>query len=116
MKQPEEAVVGSTEITEAALGGCTLGVAAVFSVMPNLAINPKINYSRATNFAPNISIAAAPCIISAHLSVSAEDYKGFLAEIKKHPGKYFLATFDPGCDLQTGTSVTRIHAAGQARR
>jgi tripartite-type tricarboxylate transporter receptor subunit TctC len=45
----------------------------------------------ATDFTPIVNIAATPNIIAANPKFAGKDYKSFLAEIKKNPGKYSYA-------------------------
>ncbi len=121
-------VVGAAETVRALPDGYNLGMATVSTTAANPAINPKTPYNPITDFTPIVNIAATPNVIAVHPSFcndlpkgAACDYNGFVAHLKKNPGKYSYATSGVGGigHLQTelyksmaGVFITHIPYSG----
>ena len=113
--------VGANETARAPADGYSLGVATVSTTAANPAINPAIGYDPLADFTPIVNMAATPYVLAVHPGFPAVDFKGFLAELRRNPGKYSFASAGTGTSIHllmelfkhlTGTFVTHIPYRG----
>lgn len=81
-------VVGAAEAARANPDGYTLSIATVSTMAINPACNPKLGYDPLKDFQPVTNFAYTANVLAVNPKFAAEDYKGFLEEVKKNPGKY----------------------------
>jgi len=114
-------VIGATDTAKAVPDGYNLGVATVSTVATAPVMQPNVPYNPITDFTPIINIAATPNVITVNPAFPARDFNGFIAELKKNPGKYSYASTGTGSIThmqmelfmaQTGVSMVHVPYKG----
>jgi tripartite-type tricarboxylate transporter receptor subunit TctC len=113
--------IGALAISKADPDGYTIGVSTVSTHAVNAACNPKLGYDPIQDFAPITNMARTPNVLTVNPKFPAQDFKQFLAEVKKNPGKLNYATSGT-CSIQhmvgeqfkiaTGTFILHIPYRG----
>jgi tripartite-type tricarboxylate transporter receptor subunit TctC len=113
--------IGAAAISKAAPDGYTIGVSTVSTHAVNAACNPKLGYDPISGFAPITNMARTPNVLTVNTKFPAQDFKQFLDQVKKSPGKLNYATSGT-CSIQhmvgeqfkasTGTFILHIPYRG----
>jgi tripartite-type tricarboxylate transporter receptor subunit TctC len=113
--------IGATETARAKPDGYSLGAATVSTIGTVPAIQPSTPYNPLTDFTPIVNVAATPNILAVNDKFPAKNYKDFLEELKKNPGKHSYASSGTGGINHllgemfkglTGTDMTHIPFRG----
>lgn len=113
--------IGASAISKAAPDGYTLGVSTISTHAVNPACNAKLGYDPVTGFMPITNMARTPNVLTVNTSFAAQDFKQFLEQVKKSPGKLSYATSGV-CSIQhmvgeqfkaaTGTFILHVPYRG----
>jgi tripartite-type tricarboxylate transporter receptor subunit TctC len=112
---------GQLEVMKSPSNGYFLGFGTTSTFVHAPAINAAPLYDPVEDFTPIANIAATPGILLVHPTFSARDFRSFVTELKKNPGKYSYASSGTGgfqhfqmemLKSLTGTFVTHVPYKG----
>lgn len=113
--------IGAGLVAKAAPDGYTLGVSTLSTHAVIAACNPKVPYNPVKDFKAITNMAGSPNVLTVNPKFPAQDFKQFLAHVKKNPGKLSFATSGQ-CSIQqmvgeqfkveTGTDILHVPYRG----
>ncbi|OZI25259.1 ABC transporter substrate-binding protein [Bordetella genomosp. 7] len=114
--------IGAAEAARAAPDGYTLSIATVSTMAVNSACRPDdLPYDPIKDFQPVTNFANTANVVSVNPKFPAKDFKGFLEELKKNPGKYsygssgtcgVLHLMGESFKIATGTDIVHVPYKG----
>ena len=113
--------IGAGLVAKASPDGYTLGVSTLSTHAVIAACNPKVSYDPIKDFKAITNMAGSPNVLTVNPKFPAQDFKQFLAHVKKNPGKLSFATSGQ-CSIQqmvgeqfkmeTGTDILHVPYRG----
>ncbi|CFD91467.1 putattive exported protein [Bordetella pertussis] len=114
--------IGASEAARAEPDGYTLSIATVSTMAVNPACRPKdLPYDPIKDFQPVTNFANTANVVAVNPKFPAKDFKGFLEELKKNPGKYsygssgtcgVLHLMGESFKMATGTDIVHVPYKG----
>ena len=114
--------IGASEAARAEPDGYTLSIATVSTMAVNPACRPNdLPYDPIKDFQPVTNFANTANVVAVNPKFPAKDFKGFLEELKKNPGKYsygssgtcgVLHLMGESFKMATGTDIVHVPYKG----
>jgi tripartite-type tricarboxylate transporter receptor subunit TctC len=108
--------VGAAVAAQAAADGYTLLYGSTSTLAVSPALYPKLPYDAATAFQAVALVARGPQMIVVNPALPVTDFKGFVAHVRRHPGKLSFSSAGNGSVghltgelLKTATGVDVLH-------
>jgi tripartite-type tricarboxylate transporter receptor subunit TctC len=103
--------IAAEAVAKSAPDGYTVLFGSIASHGIGPAVNKKLPYDPARDFAPISLVGTVPNVLVAHPGVPARDVKQFIAHIKANPGKFNYASTGVGTSTHLGMELLKARAA-----
>jgi len=103
--------IGAEHVARSAPDGYTLLLGTSSEIVINPALNPKVGYDSARDFAPVIMIASIPLVLAVHPSMPVKSVRELVALAKARPKSINYATSGTGTATHLGVEMLKSAAA-----
>ncbi len=107
--------IGAAEIAKAAPDGYTIGMGSVSTMGTNIVAYKNNKLNPMTEFTHITNIASVPGVIFVNKNFPFKDYKSFVEELKKNPGKHSYASSGAGGVGHLAMELFLVETGGEAQ-
>lgn len=107
--------IGAAEIAKAAPDGYTIGMGSVSTMGTNIVAYKNNKLNPITEFTHITNIASVPGVIIVNKNFAFKDYKSFVEELKKNPGKHSYASSGAGGVGHLAMELFLVETGGDAQ-
>jgi tripartite-type tricarboxylate transporter receptor subunit TctC len=107
--------IGAAEIARAAPDGYTIGMGSVSTMGTNIVAYKNNKLNPMTEFTHITNIASVPGVIIVNKNFAFKDYKSFVEELKKNPGKHSYASSGAGGVGHLAMELFLVETGGDAQ-
>lgn len=104
-------IIAAQHVAQAAPDGYTIWSTEQGGLVFNAALYSKLPYNPQQDFAPVTDMVRVPLLLVVHPGFPATDFKGFIEEARKQPGKYHFGS--PGRGLAHHLAMEKLKAAAK---
>ena len=107
--------IGAAEIAKSAPDGYTIGMGSVSTMGTNIVAYKNNKLDPMTQFTHITNIASVPGVIFVNKNFPFKDYKSFVEELKKNPGKHSYASSGAGAVGHLAMELFLVETGGDAQ-
>jgi tripartite-type tricarboxylate transporter receptor subunit TctC len=107
--------IGAAEIAKSAPDGYTIGMGSVSTMGTNIVAYKNSKLNPMTEFTHITNIASVPGVIIVNKNFPFKDYKSFVEELKKNPGKHSYASSGAGAVGHLAMELFLVETGGDAQ-